>query len=97
MGSVIVSVLASSAVDRGFESRSGLTKDYKRVYVAYNAKHAVLKRKSKDRLAWNQDNVSEWSDMYIRGLLFQLANTIKKTTQRVGLVKSGHHHHLIAY
>jgi hypothetical protein len=92
MGSVIVSVLAFSAVDRGFESRSGLTKDYKRVYVAYNAK-----RKSKDRLAWNQDNVSEWSDMYIRGLLFQLANTIKKTTQRVGLVKSGHHHHLIAY
>jgi hypothetical protein len=26
-------------------------------------------------LARNQDNVSEWSDMYIRGLLFPLANT----------------------
>jgi hypothetical protein len=26
----------------------------------------------------NQDNVSEWSDMYIRGLWFLLANTIKK-------------------
>jgi hypothetical protein len=27
---------------------------------------------------FNQDNVSEWSDMYIRGLLFPLANTMKK-------------------
>ena len=27
--------------------------------------------KSKDRLARNQDNVSEWGDMSIRGLLFQ--------------------------
>ena len=29
IGSVLVSVLASSAVDRGFETRSGQTKDYK--------------------------------------------------------------------
>ena len=28
-------------------------------------------RKSKDWLAHNQDNVSEWGDMSIRGLLFQ--------------------------
>jgi hypothetical protein len=78
IGNVIVSVLASSAVDRGFESRSGQTKDYQLICVAYNAKHAELRRKSKDWLARNQDNVSEWSDMYIRGLLFPLANTIKK-------------------
>ena len=78
IGNVIVSVLASSAVDRGFESRSGQTKDYQLVFVAYNAMHAELRRKSKDWLARNQDNVSEWSDMYIRGLLFLLANTIKK-------------------
>jgi hypothetical protein len=32
---------------------------------------------SKDWLLRNQDIVSEWSDMYIRGLLFPLANTIK--------------------
>jgi hypothetical protein len=37
IGSVIVIVLASSAVDRGFESRSGQTKDYQLVFVAYNA------------------------------------------------------------
>jgi hypothetical protein len=28
-------------------------------------------------LARNQDNVSEWGDMSIRGLLFQWARTIK--------------------
>ena len=74
----MVSMFALSVVDRGFESRSGQTKDYQMVFVAYNAKHAELSRKSKDWLARNQDNVSEWSDMYIRGLLFQLTNTIKK-------------------
>jgi hypothetical protein len=78
IGSVIVSVLASSAVARGFESRSGQTKDYQLLFVAYNAKQAELRRKSKDWLARNPDNVSKWSDMSIRGLLFPLANAIKK-------------------
>jgi hypothetical protein len=88
-------VLPSSAIDRGFESRSGQAKHYQLVFVAYNAKHAELRRNSKDWLVPNQDNVSECSDMYIRRLLFQLANTIKKITKRDGLEKSGHHHHLI--
>jgi hypothetical protein len=44
IGSVMVSVLTSSAVDRRFESRSDKT----------------------TRLAWNQDNVSDWSDMSTR-------------------------------
>ena len=35
------------------------------------AKHAELRRKSKDWLALNRNIVSEWSDMSIRGLLFQ--------------------------
>ena len=78
ISSVIVRVLASSAVDRGLESRSGQTKDYQLAFVAYITKHADIRRKSKDWLARNQDNVSEWSGMYIRGLLFPLANTIKK-------------------
>ena len=34
-------------------------------------RHAVLKRTSKDWLARNQHNVSEWNDMSIRKLLFQ--------------------------
>jgi hypothetical protein len=43
-----------SAVDRGIESRSDQSKDYKLVFVAYNAKHAELRRLSKDWLARNQ-------------------------------------------
>ena len=31
----------------------------------------ALRRKSKDWLARNQDNVSEWGDMSIRGPMFQ--------------------------
>jgi hypothetical protein len=64
----MVSVLPSSAVDHGFEPRSGKTKDYKIGIRCFSAKHAVLRRKSKDWLALNQDNVSMWGDMSIRGL-----------------------------
>ena len=67
----MVSVLASCAVDRGFEPQSGQTKDYIIRICCFSAKHASLRRKSKDWLAGNQDNVSEWGDMSIRGLLFQ--------------------------
>ena len=65
------SVLASSAVDRGFEPRSGQTKDYKIGMCCFSAKHAALRRKNKDWLARNQNNVSEWSDLSTHGLLFQ--------------------------
>ena len=67
----MVSVLASDAVDRGFESRSGQTNNYKIGMSCFSAKHAALRRKSKDWSARNQNNVSEWSDMSTRGLLFQ--------------------------
>jgi hypothetical protein len=68
---VMVSVLASSVVDRGFEPWSGQTKDYKIGICCFSAKHAALRRKNKDWLARNQDNVSKWSDMSTCGLLFQ--------------------------
>ena len=64
-------VLASSAIDRGFEPRTDQTKDFKIGICCFSAKHAALRRKSKDWLARNQNNVSEWSDMSIRGLLCQ--------------------------
>jgi hypothetical protein len=64
-------VLVSSSTDRGFEHRSGQTKNNAIGICCFSAKHAALRRKSKDRLARNQDNVSEWSDMSNRGLLFQ--------------------------
>ena len=68
----MVSVLASTVVDRGFEPRSGQTKDYKIGICCFSAKHAALMRKSKDWLARNQNNVSEWSSMSTPGLLFLL-------------------------
>ena len=56
-------VLAWSAVDRGFEPRSGQTKDYTIGICCFSARHAALRGKSKD---W-----SKWGDMSIHGLLFQ--------------------------
>ena len=77
IGGVMVSVLVSSAVDHGFEPRSGKTKVYKIGICSCSATHAALRRKSKDWLARNQNNVSEWSGMSIRGRLFQRASTIQ--------------------
>ena len=73
----MVSMLASSVVDRGFEPRSGQTKDYKIGICCFSAKYVALRRKSKIWLPQNQENVSEWGGMSIRGLLFQWASTIK--------------------
>jgi hypothetical protein len=67
----MVSVLVSSAVDHGLEPWLGQTKDSKIGICCFSAKHAALRRKSKDWLARNQYNVSEWDVMSIRRLLFQ--------------------------
>jgi hypothetical protein len=76
---------ASSVVDRRFEPRSDQTKDYRIDMCCFSAKHAAERRKNKDWLARNQNNVSEWSDM----------STLKLLFQRVGLEQSEPHHHLI--
>ena len=55
----MVSVLASSAVGRGFEPQSGQTKDYNIGICCFYAKHAALRRKNKDWLVRYQNNVSE--------------------------------------
>jgi len=56
-------VLASSAIDRGFQPRTGQTKDFKDWYFLISANHTALRNKSKDWLARNQNNVSECNDM----------------------------------
>jgi hypothetical protein len=71
IGGVMVTVLGSSVVDRGFEPRPGQTKNYEIAICCFSAKHAALRSKSKDWLARNQNNVSGWSDMSTHGLLFQ--------------------------
>jgi hypothetical protein len=50
-----------SAVDRESQPRSGQPKTIKMVF----------RRKNKDCLARNQDNVSKWGGMFLRGQLFQ--------------------------
>ena len=67
----ISDVRVSECGRRGFEPRSGQIKDYEIGIYCFSAKHAAL-RKSAD---WNQDNVYEWSDMSLRGLLFQWGST----------------------
>ena len=69
IGGIMVGVLASSVADRGFEPRSGQTKDYEIGICCFSTKHAALRRKSKDWLARNQNNVSEWGNMSTRGLV----------------------------
>ena len=86
----MVSMHASSATDWGFETRSGQTKGYEIGICYFSTKHAALSRKSKDWLTQNQDNVSEWGDMWlsIHGLLFQWLALLKNPTKCVGLVSS---------
>ena len=48
IGGVMVSVLASITIDRGFEPQSGQTKDYNNGICCFFANHAALRRKSKD-------------------------------------------------
>ena len=67
----MVSMLALSVVDRGFEPRSGKTKEYKIGICCFSAKYAALRRKSIYWLALNPNNVSQWSNMSTRGRLFQ--------------------------
>ena len=77
IGGVMISVLASSAVDLWFELRSGH-------YLTICDIHAASRSKSKDCLDRYQDNVSEWCDMSTRELLLKWACTMK--TQLVVLV-----------
>ena len=95
IGGVMFGVLASSAIDGGFKPRSGQTKDYEIGICCFSAKYAALRRRSKDCLVQNQNNVSEWSDMSTHRLLFQWASAIKIQLRVLGLVLSGHHHHFI--
>ena len=46
IGVVMVNVLVWSAVDRGFESRSGKFKDHNIGICYFSAKHTALRRKS---------------------------------------------------
>ena len=63
-------VLLISTID-AFSLMVFFSTEMSRNLVVCTAEHAALMRKSKDWFARNQNNVSEWSDMSICGLLFQ--------------------------
>jgi hypothetical protein len=67
----MVRVLDSSVVDRRIELRSGQPKDYEIGMRCFSAKHAALRRKSKNWLARDQNKMFERTDMSARGLLFR--------------------------
>jgi hypothetical protein len=75
----MVSMLASVAVDRGFEPRLGQTKDYEIGICCFSAKHTALRRNSKYWLARDQNNVSGRSDMSTRGHLPQVTDKLYHT------------------
>ena len=53
IGGVMISVLSSSAIGRGVKPKTI------KCVSCFSAKHAALRRKSKDWMAWYQDNMSE--------------------------------------
>ena len=87
------SVLASSAVDCGFERRSGQTKEHRIGICCFSAKHAALRRKSKDWLARIRIMCPSGATC-LPADLFQLT-LLKSNSACVGLVQSVPHHHLI--
>jgi hypothetical protein len=64
----MISMIAWSVVDCGFEPLLGQTKDYKINIYCFSAKYTV-----RTKTGWLRIRImlSEWSDMLIRGLLFQ--------------------------
>ena len=58
MGDVMVSMLSSNVVNCGFNLRLATTKNYKIVNCCFSAMHAAFRSKSKDLLAWDQENMS---------------------------------------
>jgi hypothetical protein len=66
----MVSVLVLNAVDHGFEPDRIKPKS-KIGICCFSTKHAALRRKIKDWLTRNQEDVFEWGDMSIHGLFLQ--------------------------
>ena len=67
----MVIALTSIEVDRGSSPGSKCqTKDYRIGICRFSANHITIRSKSKNWFR-NQDNQSEWSDMFTRRLKFQ--------------------------
>jgi len=72
----MVNVFALSVVDGEFDPCRVNPLTIKLV-LPVAASSLSTQSKSKTRVAQNKDNMSEWSDLSTRGLLFQWTSTIK--------------------
>jgi len=63
--------MVSVLVDRGVEPRLDHIKEYNISICCFSDKNAVLGSKSKGWWARNHVDISEWTDISTRGLLFQ--------------------------
>ena len=90
----MVSVLASSANDRGIEPWLDPTEDYEIGIYCFSAKHAAFKEK--EQTGWLGIGIMcpKWGDMSTHGLV-SVSYLYKNPTKRVGLVQSRPHHSLI--
>ena len=59
IGGIMIYMFTSSVIDCGLEPWLGQSEDYKIGICCFCAKHAALRRKIKDWLARNQDDVSK--------------------------------------
>jgi len=79
---VMVRDFTLSTLDCELDSWSSQTKDSQFGNCCFSARYVALMKKSRDWLALNQDNMSEWCDMIIiadmstHRLLFQWSSTI---------------------
>ena len=91
----MVSMLTSSAIDRGFEPRQGQTKDYKLVFLA-----SLLSKQHQGENAktgWLRIRIMCPSGVtrLPADCCFSEQQHYKNPTQGVGLEQSGPHHHFI--
>ena len=89
----MISVLVSSAVDRGFDPRSGQTKNVKLVFVA--SQLSMQDQGERAKTGWFGIRIMCRSGVTCLSTdccFSELA--LLNPTKRVGLVQSGPHHHL---
>ena len=65
--------VGGTAVDRGSERQSVQTKDYNIDICYFSIRHTALRSNYKYQMARNHDNVSQWSDMSVRGTVVSVS------------------------
>ena len=83
----MVNALASSVVDRGFESLSGQTKNYK-IGMCCFSEHAELRSNNKNLLSWNQKNEPSGTtflpaDCCFCGLALLISNSVRWSSTKM--------------